>query len=407
MFGQRPEIPVIVWPVALLAALQGWAVVALTPTHPGLVGFNLNTLGTDYMVFYGGVRWLFDGQLGALFDGERFTAYLNTAFAGSLTQPLAFRPWVYPPTYLFVLLPFGVLPFAFSYIAFQLAGAATLTAALRFGIGHSNTRPLVIAAALLGPAAAINAGLGQNAFFVAAALVGGFRLVSARPALGGAILALLTVKPQVWLLVSVALAAAREWRALAWMIAAALALALASVAAFGLASWRNWLAAAEVGYEVTKLGGVWDDSIYACLVSAGAPHAVANAGQAAGTLLGAGLVYYAFRRHLANDRKLAVLLAATVFAAPHSALADTVLLAVAAVLWIADMAPGEGSLAKWTLALGLWLAPLYNPPLVSPVGRLTPVLILGFIAMALARPSGAAIAGARTAAPPASRAAEK
>jgi hypothetical protein len=29
------------------------------------------------VVFYGAVQWFFDGNLEALFDGERFTAYLN------------------------------------------------------------------------------------------------------------------------------------------------------------------------------------------------------------------------------------------------------------------------------------------------------------------------------------------
>ena len=396
MPGRASEIPTIVWVAALLAALQGWAVVALTPTHPGAVGYNLNALGTDWMVFYGGARWLFDGHLAALFDGERFTAYLNSAFAGWLTEPLSYRPWVYPPTYLFVALPFGLLPFAASYAAFQALSAALLAAALWFR-GRPDTRPLLIAASLLGPAAAINVGLGQNAFFVGAVLVGGFRLLRTRPLFAGAILGLLTVKPQDWLLVPVALAAAREWRALAATLAAALALAVASVAAFGLDPWRHFLFAARVGYEGAATGVVWDDSLYACLVTAGAPPALANAIQAAGTLLGAGIVYYGFRRPLADDRRLALLLAATVFAAPHSALADTMLLALAAVLWISDLAPAELSLAKWTLALALWLAPLYNPPLASPVGRLTPLLILGFVATALAASGGPA--RARIAAP--------
>src|SRR5437588_863727 len=84
-----------------------------------------------------------------------------------------------------------------------------------------------------GPAAAINAGMGQNAFLMAALLVGGFRVLRTCPALGGAILGLLTMKPQFWLLVPVALAAGREWRALLWSVATAIGLALLSLAMFG------------------------------------------------------------------------------------------------------------------------------------------------------------------------------
>src|ERR1700676_1924382 len=184
--------PAVILVAAAIAALYGWAVVASTPTYPGSIGLNLNALGTDWMVFYGAVQCFFDDNLDTLFDGERFTAYLNAIFAGWLSEPISFRPWVYPPSYLLVMLPFGKLSFAASYLAFQLVSAGLLAAALWFGADRPNTRPLVIGAALLGPAAAINVGMGQNAFLSAALLVGGLRVLRARPALGGAILGLLT-----------------------------------------------------------------------------------------------------------------------------------------------------------------------------------------------------------------------
>ena len=386
---RRVQVPGVILAVAAVAALYAWAVVALTPAYPGSIGLNLNALGTDWMVFYGAVQWFFDGNLGGLFDGERFTAYLNSAFSGWLTQPTPFRPWVYPPSYLLMMLPFGTLPFAASYVAFQLVSAGCLAAALWFGADRPNTRPLVIAAALFGPAAAINVGMGQNAFLSAALLVGGCRMLRSRPALGGVILGMLTVKPQFWLLVPIALAAGREWKALLWSILGGIGLALASALVFGIDSWRHWLDLAQASYadpqgKWVELGRLWGDSIYASLVSGGASQTVANAAQAAGTLLGVALVYGAFRLRLPRDRKIAVLLAGTILAAPHSSLADTVLLATAAALWIGEAAEDAAPLAAWTLALALWLVPLVNPPLVSPIGRLTPLLILGFIAMILA-----------------------
>ncbi len=393
---RRAQVPTIIYAVAAVAALYGWAVFALTPTYPGSIGLNLNALGTDWMVFYSGARWFLDGNLGSLFDGERFTAYLNATFAGSLSQPMPFRPWLYPPHYLLAMLPFGALPFLVSYVAFQLASAMLLAATLWFGAERTNVRPLVIGAALLGPAAAINAGMGQNAFLTAALLVGGFRVLRARPALGGAILGTLTLKPQFWLLVPVALAAGREWKALASSILAAAGLVLASVAVFGIDAWRHWIdlvfgSDANANAKWLQFIRMWGDSIYACLVSGGAPESLAKAAQAAGTILGGGLVYAAFRLRLPGDQKIAVLLAASILAAPHSSIYETVLLAVAAALWSAEAAQCGTSLAKWTLALALWLTPLFNPPLVSPLGRLTPVLILGFIGMTIAaadRPVG-------------------
>ena len=358
------------------------------------------------MVFYGAVQWFFDGNLAGLFDGERFTAYLNTAFSGWLTQPTPFRPWVYPPSYLLVMLPFGTLPFAASYIGFQLVSAGLLAAALWFGADRPSTRSLVIAAALFGPAAAINVGMGQNAFLSAALLVGGCRMLRSRPALGGVILGVLTMKPQFWLLVPVALAAARQWKALLWSILGGIGLALASALVFGIDSWRHWLLLAQASYgdpqgKWVELGRLWGDSIYACLVAGGASQNLANSAQTAGTLLGVALVYGAFRLPLPRDRKIAVLLACTILAAPHSSLADTVLLATAAALWAGEANAVTTPLAAWTLALALWLVPLVNPPLVSPIGRLTPLLILGFVTMILAgRGRAAGVAADMAPSPP-------
>ena len=240
------RVPAAILAVAVIAAAYGWAVLALTPNRPGTIGLNLNALGTDWMVFWSGPRWFFDGRLDALLDGERFTAGLNAAFAGWLSQPLAFRPWVYPPSYLLAMLPFGALPFLLSYAVFQLVTAGFLAAAV-CATGLSQHRLVLLAGALLGPAAAVTAGMGQNAFLTASLLVGGFSLLPARRFLAGVLLGLVTMKPQFWLLVPVALVARREWRALAWSIASAIGLAAASAALFGIDCWRQWFDLARLG----------------------------------------------------------------------------------------------------------------------------------------------------------------
>lgn len=402
MSARRLAIPPIILAIGAIAAIYGWAVVLVTPGNPGSIGLNLNALGTDYMPLYGAAQQVLGGHFDGLYDGDRLTAHLNDAFASWLSAPLAYRPWVYPPSYLFVMLPFAAVPFAASYAAFQLATAALLGVALWFAVGRDTARPLVVAAALLGPAAAISVGLGQNAFLAVALLVAGLRLLPRRPVLAGIVLGLLTLKPQNWILVPLALAAARDWRALVASIATGALLVCGAAAAFGGDLWRQWLGAAQLGYEVARLGGLWDDSIYACLLAAGASSTLAGVAQFAGSTLAAGVAYLAFRLPLSRDRKIAVLLAATVVAAPHSSLADLVLPATAAALWLGEAVEEGAPLAQWTLALAVWLAALVNPPLVSPVGRLTPVLLLAFIAFLLgggARPLVGAESGVKAARP--------
>jgi hypothetical protein len=107
---------------------------------------NIDVLGpgTDWLAFYGAGRAYLDGRLGLIFDPTVFTAYLNTDFGWWLTQPLAFRPWVYPPSFLLLLVPFAMLSLAGSYLLFELASAATLLVALAVGSDRSEARWAVV-----------------------------------------------------------------------------------------------------------------------------------------------------------------------------------------------------------------------------------------------------------------------
>src|SRR5207244_2338198 len=127
---------------------------------------------------------------------------------------------------------------------------------------------------------------------------------------------------------------AREWRALATMILSAAIMMLASVAAFGIEPWRGWIewftaAPPEIYQTWLEAGRLHGQSIYTVLVLLGAPHAAATAGQGVATLLSAGAAWWCYRRKMPDDLRLAVLLSATVLAAPHVTNYDTVLLVVA------------------------------------------------------------------------------
>lgn len=385
----RVGISGVVIGAAALFSLYAWAEFLSTFSHPGAIGLNLDAPGTDWMVFYGAARLFLAGKAGLIFHGQQFTDVLNTAFSGWLSQPMPFRPWVYPPSYLLLMLPFGTLSFGAAYAAFQAVSAVLLAAALFCGADRPEARAFVIAAALLCPAAALNVAAGQNAFLTAALLIGGFRLAPRRPLLGGAVLGILTFKPQFWILVPIALVAERNWKALGASLGAAAALAAASAAVLGIGVWQGWLHLALTTYwnpaaRWVLNGRIAGDSIWACLVVSGVPASIANALQGAAVFLAAAAVYRGFRLPLPPDRKLAALLAATIFAAPHSSIHDAVMLAIAAGLWIVGTASGRAPAWKGMLALLLWLAPLVNPPQTVPLGRLTPLLILAFLGVLLA-----------------------
>jgi Glycosyltransferase family 87 len=384
------EIPPVLLVVAVIASIYEWAVFASTFWYPGSIGPNLNAPGGDWIAFYGAARVFLDGTPDLIFDGNGLTAFLNSAFSWWLSEPLGFRPWVYPPSYLLLVLPFGTLPFIASYVIFQLATAGLLTAALCLGPDQRNAKFLLAVFVLLSPAAAFNVVGGQNAFLVSALVVAGFRVLRRRPIAAGALLGALTIKPQFCLLVPIALIAAREWRALISAIIAGLALILISIPILGIDLWVQWLRLTTDIYVAgdakwIEYGRIWGISVYACIAAAGGSETLANAAQAAAALVAAGITYRAFRLPLTADHRLAVLLAGMLLAAPHASPGDAVLLVIAAMFWISGSSVLDPSPWKWPLTLSFWLVPLFNPPLVSPAGRFTPALIVAFILLIVSR----------------------
>ncbi|MGA8611914.1 MAG: glycosyltransferase family 87 protein [Xanthobacteraceae bacterium] len=385
----RPPLPIAI--TAGVAAAYAWALFAATFRYPGAIGIDYNAPGTDWMVFYGAVRALLDHNLPMIFDGDKFTAYLNSTFVGWLSKPLPFRPWVYPPTLLLFVAPFGFLGFVASYLAFQLVSGGLLVAALRHAPDRPFTAPAVAAAAVLAPAAAINAINGQLSFLVAALIVAGFRLLKTRPLTAGAVLGLLTFKPQFCLLVPVALVALRQWKAVVVMIGSALALAALSALIFGIDPWISWANEVAPRYlnpganaDWIAYGRIWGDSVYACALLLGASSGLASGLQNLSIAIGAAATYAAFRSRLQPDERLAVLLTATILAAPHSLANDQVLLVIAGGFWL--VADGSAqAFRSWLVALALWVAPLLDPPPLVVIARFKPLFIAAFIALALSR----------------------
>lgn len=387
--GLRRLLPVLI--PALAAASYGWAEFVSTFIHPGSIGLDYIAPGTDWMVLYSAARLALQHHLALALHGSAFTSYLNATFSAWLSQPLQYRPWLYPPSFLPLLLPFGALGFAASYAAFQVLTAALLAAALLYRPDSRSAAPLIAAAALVCPAASINAVDGQCAFLVAGLLVLGLRLLPSKPFLAGIVIGLLTFKPQFGMLLPIPLLLIGGWRAVLGATASALALAVASAIAFGFDPWVVWFGqiaqAAAANSEWTLTARLAGNSVYACVVLLGLSSGAASVVQDVAILGSAVAVFLAYRTALSPDRRLAVLLAAIILAAPHSSPYDAILLTIAAGLWLA----GEAKLEQrhGILALFLWLSPLLGPPFQMPVGRFVPLLVLGFIGVVLMPPLAA------------------
>jgi multidrug transporter EmrE-like cation transporter len=356
-----------------LAGSVGWVFYVV-----GLKGLP----GQDWMVFYTAARAYLDGNLALIFNGEWLTAALNHRFADWMAIPLHLQPWVYPPSFLLLFLPFGVLPAEASFALFQGVGFIAAVVAVLYYTKSRDARQLLILSLVLCPAVPFNVMTGQNAFFTIALLVGGFGLISRHPILGGALLGVLTYKPQFCLMVPIALVAAGQWRALASAAAVSLGIALASAAVFGVDLWRAWLELVTGGEQYrgwAATGRSNGISVYACAKLLGAPAMLANLLQIAAFGAAAGCVYRAFRRSADHPLSFALLLAATMLAAPHASAADAMLLGLSASLFLATATAGKLRSLQAVLAIAVWLCPFLNPPSVFPAGAIVPLLVLLFI----------------------------
>jgi arabinofuranan 3-O-arabinosyltransferase len=187
------------------------------------------TLDSDFRVFWAAARLVLSGDPLAAFDDTRLDGEY-----GEVTT--AWMPWLYPPGYLFLVTPIGALPYAPAYLVMTLLSVAAMALASRPFTG--GVRPLW-AALTLAPAYLPALVIGQNSLIWLAVLLAAlYALRSGRPVLAGVIIGCLTLKPQLGLLIPLALLAAGQWRTIFAAAATTVLLAALPTLVTGVEYWR-------------------------------------------------------------------------------------------------------------------------------------------------------------------------
>jgi hypothetical protein len=356
-----------------------------TLTGGPLIGPAIVTPVPDFLVFHAAAHAWLAGKQALIYDIDAFTAFQSALFADRLPGELRFRPFFYPPTWLLMLLPLGALAVGKAYALF-LSGTAALATALE---GRHDWPGWL--AVLVSPAAVWVAVTGQNTFFSLALFYGGLRLLDRAPAAAGILLGLLAYKPQLWLLVPLALIAARRWRALAWMIGTVVVMALASLAVLGPDLWRAFFDAtreagsARVVDEMLTRVSSQIVSLFVAGHVLGLPRGAAGALQTAGTVLAAAAVWVAFRRHPSSRARTALLATATFLVSPYTLNYDLLLLMPASVALFRQGAEEGFFPGERLIHLVLWLMPIASMVLARFDLPLVPPLLLLFGAVAWLR----------------------
>jgi hypothetical protein len=361
--------------------------VATTITGTAMIGYKIDVLFPDFLVFHAATRAFFEGRLSMVYDTAALTHLQNTLYAARLSFELGFRPFLYPPIWLLDLLPFGLLPIDTAVTTFLVATAAICAIVLhRVGL-----RCEAVAAILTAPAAVWVVLAGQNTFLSIALFYGAFALLDRRPTLAGVLLGLLAYKPQIWVLVPVALLAARAWRPLIALTATVAVLSLATLLLFGADFWWAFIAAAqrsstgagaaEMYYRVQ----VQMTTLLAAAKILGAGDGPAMALQLAGAALAIGTVLWVFARYPASHERTAILMTATFLVSPYTLNYDLLLLMPAVALLFLHPPPASYRPMELAVYLSMWLVPSLCVKLNEYGVPLTPLIILLFGAVVWTR----------------------
>ena len=191
-----------------------------------------NELASDFACFWAGAKTV-------LHDPRRLYdfAYV-TQVQGWPFGPEKLRPFIYPPSSLPLFVPFALAPYWVDYgLWVLLTGALFLWAGLKAGA------PWWF---VLFPPVVFAVYCGQTTLLIGGLAIAGLALERTRPVVAGLLFGVAAaVKPQLVLLVPVALIAEGRWRTLAAAGAAAGGLGAVSMTVWGLAPWLEWLSALQ------------------------------------------------------------------------------------------------------------------------------------------------------------------
>lgn len=298
---------------------------------------------TDFSNYWIASVLLLDGRVLDLFSGhDTYFAHLQAVFGADYP----WRNWSYPPSYVLLIWPLGLMQLATALVIFQLVTALLFLHALsRLKESIAPGTMLLLVAFV-----ACNVATAQNGFLTAALMLYGLALRDRSPVLAGIAFGLLTIKPQLGLLVPLLLLYEQRWTAILSAVVTTVALVVTSALLFGWEAWVGYIHH-NVPYQsmvMTDMGGIFlrmMPSLFGSLrfleIDAG-PAMLVHGGLA---LVGLALFALGLRRIPSLFERSLLLLMASFVIAPYSLVYD--MGALSAVAAIAAYRVPEGRELFW------------------------------------------------------------
>ena len=345
--------------------------------------------GTDFLAFWGAGHVTVQGDPASAYD----LAVQQQVQTGTWSE--GWFAFVNPPPFLFAVAPFGALPFPVAWLVWvAMTYALWAWAGIR---AFPKLWPLV----LVYPGALIAAGHAQTGLLTGALLVLAAHAFALRPALSGAAIGALVVKPHLAILAPFWFAASGRWSAFIAAGVTAAGLVLLSWAIFGaetlLAYTTSWEASAALMEGINRDFLLRMTTFYSQARLLAGDTAAAIAGGLSSVLALAATVLAARRFRGDPSAIAATALAATALASPYLFNYDLPFL-IYPTLWAVDRGLRDGFRPYEKLALvALWFAPYATRAAALPFGvNLMPLAALVLLWLVWSR-EAAEHAGTRSA----------
>ncbi len=363
--------PRIFLAVFLLVSLY-WLMVS----RNGLDPFG-TPIGADFITYWA-ASWLgLNGDAAAAYELSRIHAAERLAVPGSPEFA-----WFYPPTWLLMILPLALLPYASAWLAFMVVTHAAFWLLMRRLLAGQRGTLLLIAAF---PGLWVNLMHGQNASLTATLAGGALLCMTQHPLLAGLLVALLAFKPHMVVLFPLVFLLTGNWRAMLSAVAGTVALVAISMWAFGLPTWLAWqdgLNTARILNESGALPWVKMPTFFAALRLLDIPVAWAYIGQLAFAIVAIVLMVMIWRRTDELALRGSAFALATLLISPHFFDYDLFWLALP-LTWLGQRGLSQGWLRgerEWLVLA--WLLPMIGPVLASMTGvQFMPVVNLVLLVM--------------------------
>lgn len=345
-----------------------------------LLADGTSPVGGDYINLFAAGALAAAGRAAEIYDPASFMAFEQTLIPANI----GLRLWAYPPTSLLLAVPFGLLPYLTGLAVWSLLGLGVLAVGgRRVGLSWLDAGLLV-----LSPAAMTCVYFGQTGNMAIGLLL--IALGARRPADRGSALAaaLLTVKPQLGILLPVLWAIQRRFVLIAVTAGLLTLFAGMSLVAFGPQLWLDYAGRTLPALNELERNGsgaftAMIPSVFMALrILAGDPQ-LAQWVHLAVAVVVVALAVWRLTRTGDKLQQSAILLAAAALVTPYIHIYDLAGVVAAGLLWLNGTAGGA---MPTRIAAGAAVVAAWALPMVTLAGNeagvpVGPLVLVGLFAV--------------------------